>query len=62
MVTKKEFLKKYYDLEMNAVHRMSGDYTLSFPIKGMEDAWHEAKERARVLVDMMQEEPASEEV
>lgn len=55
-MTKNELLKKYYDLEMNVVHRTSGDYTLTFPLKGMEDAWREARVRASELQAMMDED------
>ena len=52
-MTEKEMLKSYYDMEMNEVFRTSGNYTMSFPRKGFEDEWREAKEKAALLEQLM---------
>lgn len=50
---KQELLQKYYDMEMNNVFAYSANYLMSNPKKGYEREWHEAKERADGLLELI---------
>lgn len=54
-MTKKELLEKYYEQEMNNVFCYSATYMMNSPKKGYEREWREAKERAAMLWEMIEE-------
>ena len=54
-MTVKELLEKYYDMEMNNVFCYSANYLMDSPKKGYEREWAEAKARAEMLRQLMEE-------
>ncbi len=54
-MTRKELLEKYYDMEMNNAFCYSATYMMNSPKKGYEREWREAKERADILKELLEE-------
>ena len=50
-----ELLQSYFDREMNVVFSLSSDYMMNTPRKGCEKEWGQAKEKARILNEMISE-------
>lgn len=54
-MTRKEVLKKYYEMEMNNVFHYSQNYLMNSAKKGYEKEWEDATIRAEALMEMMDE-------
>lgn len=54
-MTKQELLKEYYEREMNNVFVCSANYLMDFPKKGYEKEWREAKEKAELIMKLIEE-------
>lgn len=50
-----ELLESYYEAEMNNLFFASAGYKMDYPKKGCERAWKQAKEKAELLKELIEE-------
>ena len=53
-MTEKEMLEEFYEETMDLIFRTSDNYLMTIPIKGLEEEWRKAKEKAELLKGMLE--------